>query len=162
MRSWLTTDLDTSLRAYGFYRRQGWTDWKIERGLRWMEISLTIDEVNGPLGRKVQRVCHDTLPWLISTSLDLVPVALAALFPLLAVLVGCTELPLQKLPTIVLDGIPIYGRVDQVPKPELRAAIALDRSLMSGAAGKIYLIDVMSPQELHVYHTPRNPRWEEY
>jgi hypothetical protein len=41
MRSWLTTDLDTSLRAYGFYRRQGWTDWKIERGLRWMEISLT-------------------------------------------------------------------------------------------------------------------------
>jgi GNAT superfamily N-acetyltransferase len=34
MRSWLTTDLDTSLRAYGFYRRQGWTDWKIERGLR--------------------------------------------------------------------------------------------------------------------------------
>ena len=90
------------------------------------------------------------------------PVALAALFPLLAVLVGCTELPLQKLPTIVLDGIPIYGRVDQVPKPELRAAIALDRSLMSGAAGKIYLIDVMSPQELHVYHTPRNPRWEEY
>jgi GNAT superfamily N-acetyltransferase len=41
MRSWLTTDLNTSLRAYGFYRRQGWTDWKIERGLRWMEISLT-------------------------------------------------------------------------------------------------------------------------
>src|SRR5215468_364479 len=23
MRSWLTTDIDTSLRAYGFYRRQG-------------------------------------------------------------------------------------------------------------------------------------------
>ena len=66
------------------------------------------------------------------------PVALAALFPLLAVLVGCTELPLQELPAIVLDGIPIYGRGDQVSKPELRAAIALDRSLMSGAAGKIY------------------------
>ena len=41
MRLWLTADLDTSLRAYGFYRQQGWTDWKIERGLRWMEISLT-------------------------------------------------------------------------------------------------------------------------
>ena len=41
MRSWLTTDLDTSLRAYGLYCRQGWTDWKIERGLRWMEISPT-------------------------------------------------------------------------------------------------------------------------
>ena len=41
MRSWLTTVLDTSLRAYAFYRRQSWTDWKIERGLRRMEISLT-------------------------------------------------------------------------------------------------------------------------
>lgn len=39
-RAWLTTDLDTALRAYGFYRRHGWTDWKIERGLRWMELSL--------------------------------------------------------------------------------------------------------------------------
>jgi GNAT superfamily N-acetyltransferase len=39
-RSWLTTDLDTTLRAYGFYRKYGWTDWKIERGLRWMEIRL--------------------------------------------------------------------------------------------------------------------------
>lgn len=39
-RSWLTTDLDTTLRAYGFYRKRGWTDWKIERGLRWMELSL--------------------------------------------------------------------------------------------------------------------------
>jgi GNAT superfamily N-acetyltransferase len=36
-RAWLTTDLDTRLRAYGFYRKHGWTDWKIERGLRWME-----------------------------------------------------------------------------------------------------------------------------
>jgi ribosomal protein S18 acetylase RimI-like enzyme len=39
-RAWLTTDLDTTLRAYGFYRRYGWTDWKIERGLRWMEHSM--------------------------------------------------------------------------------------------------------------------------
>ena len=39
-RAWLTTDVDTSLRAYGFYRKRGWTDWKIERGLRWMELSL--------------------------------------------------------------------------------------------------------------------------
>jgi ribosomal protein S18 acetylase RimI-like enzyme len=39
-RAWLTTDLDTTLRAYGFYRRHGWTDWKIERGLRWMERAL--------------------------------------------------------------------------------------------------------------------------
>jgi len=39
-RAWLTTDLDTTLRAYGFYRKRGWTDWKVERGLRWMELGL--------------------------------------------------------------------------------------------------------------------------
>jgi GNAT superfamily N-acetyltransferase len=39
-RAWLTTDLDTTLRAYGFYRKRGWADWKIERGLRWMELDL--------------------------------------------------------------------------------------------------------------------------
>ena len=39
-RAWLTTDLDTTLRAYGFYRRRGWTDWKIERRMRWMELNL--------------------------------------------------------------------------------------------------------------------------
>jgi ribosomal protein S18 acetylase RimI-like enzyme len=39
-RAWLTTDIDTELRAYGFYRKRGWTDWKIERGMRWMELRL--------------------------------------------------------------------------------------------------------------------------
>jgi ribosomal protein S18 acetylase RimI-like enzyme len=39
-RAWLTTDLDKDLRAYGFYRQRGWTDWKLERGLRWMELAL--------------------------------------------------------------------------------------------------------------------------
>ena len=37
-RAWLTTDIDPSLRAYGFYRQRGWTDWKLEDGLRWMEL----------------------------------------------------------------------------------------------------------------------------
>lgn len=37
-RAWLTTDVDTALRAYGFYRHRGWTDWKVERDLRWMEL----------------------------------------------------------------------------------------------------------------------------
>ena len=37
-RAWLTTDVDTELRAYGFYRRRGWTDWKVENGLRWMQL----------------------------------------------------------------------------------------------------------------------------
>jgi len=39
-RAWLTTDVDPRLRAYGFYRQRGWTDWKVENGLRWMERDL--------------------------------------------------------------------------------------------------------------------------
>ena len=45
-RAWLTTALDPSLRAYGFYRHRGWTDWKLERGMRWMQLAL-----NGPVTR---------------------------------------------------------------------------------------------------------------
>lgn len=37
-RAWLTTDVDTTLRAYGFYRSRGWVDWKVEGGLRWMQL----------------------------------------------------------------------------------------------------------------------------
>jgi len=33
---WLTTDTDTSLRAYGFYIKHGWENLKIEHGLRYM------------------------------------------------------------------------------------------------------------------------------
>jgi hypothetical protein len=33
---WLTTDLDTRLRAYSFYKKHGWSDSKIENGLRYM------------------------------------------------------------------------------------------------------------------------------
>ncbi len=39
-RAWLTTELDQSLRAYGFYKHRGWTDWKLERGLRYMQLEL--------------------------------------------------------------------------------------------------------------------------
>lgn len=34
---WLTTDIDTTLRAYGFYRRQGWIDHGVNDGLRTMK-----------------------------------------------------------------------------------------------------------------------------
>jgi GNAT superfamily N-acetyltransferase len=37
-RAWLTTDVDTMLKAYGFYRNRGWVDWKLEGGLRWMQL----------------------------------------------------------------------------------------------------------------------------
>ena len=39
-RIWLTTDTNTQLRAYGFYLRQGWEDWKIEHNLRYMHKLL--------------------------------------------------------------------------------------------------------------------------
>jgi ribosomal protein S18 acetylase RimI-like enzyme len=63
---WLTTDLDTRLRAYLFYKKHGWRDWKIENGLRYMKkMRLTCDAANGPFAVHPQGVCHDTLPWLI-------------------------------------------------------------------------------------------------
>ena len=37
---WLTTDTDPNLRAYGFYLKHGWEDWKIEYGLRFMTKAL--------------------------------------------------------------------------------------------------------------------------
>lgn len=33
---WLTTDIDTMLKAYSFYRSHGWEDDRIEDGLRYM------------------------------------------------------------------------------------------------------------------------------
>lgn len=38
--TWLTTDVDTSLRAYGFYRHHGWVDDKLEDGLLYMKKVL--------------------------------------------------------------------------------------------------------------------------
>lgn len=34
---WLTTDTDDEIRAVGFYRHLGWSDWKIENGDRYMK-----------------------------------------------------------------------------------------------------------------------------
>ena len=39
-RIWLTTDINPDLRAYGFYLHHGWTDWKIDHGLRFMRKTL--------------------------------------------------------------------------------------------------------------------------
>ncbi|MBD3240069.1 MAG: GNAT family N-acetyltransferase [Chitinivibrionales bacterium] len=35
-RIWLTTDTDTRMRAYSFYRKNGWVDKEIKGGLRYM------------------------------------------------------------------------------------------------------------------------------
>ena len=37
-RAWLTTDVNTALAAYSFYRSRGWVDYKVEGGLRWMQL----------------------------------------------------------------------------------------------------------------------------
>ncbi len=38
---WLTTDVNATLRAYGFYKQQGWEDDKIEKGMRFMKKQKT-------------------------------------------------------------------------------------------------------------------------
>lgn len=38
---WLTTDMDETLRAVGFYRHLGWEDWKFEGGDRFMRKQIT-------------------------------------------------------------------------------------------------------------------------
>jgi len=35
--AWLTTSIDPTLRAYGFYRKLGWADHEIRGGLRYMK-----------------------------------------------------------------------------------------------------------------------------
>ena len=35
--AWLTTSIDPGLRAYGFYRKLGWTDHEIRGGLRYLK-----------------------------------------------------------------------------------------------------------------------------
>lgn len=37
---WLTTDVDETLRAVGFYRHLGWNDWKFQDGDRFMRKSF--------------------------------------------------------------------------------------------------------------------------
>ena len=50
--SWLTTDVDPSLRAYGFYLHQGWVDWKIQDGDRYMKKRILLPR---PLDRRALR-----------------------------------------------------------------------------------------------------------
>jgi hypothetical protein len=76
-------------------------------------------------------------------------------------LAGCAEPPPLLPPPLVLDGIPIYGQVHEIPKSQIRAAIAEDRR-SSPAGNKIYSIEVASSSEIHIYHTDRNKRLEEY
>jgi hypothetical protein len=41
--------------------------WSVDKPL-----PLFLEPLNGPISECIQRVCHDTLPWLISVSLGIV------------------------------------------------------------------------------------------
>lgn len=40
--TWLTTDMDETLRAYGFYLSRGWKDREVKNGLRYMYKDLSL------------------------------------------------------------------------------------------------------------------------
>ena len=73
-------------------------------------------------------------------------------------LTACAEPKPLPPPAFAIDGIPVYGRAYDLPKSEIRAAIAEDRRW----AHKIYSIEVASATELHIYHTTRNTRLQKY
>jgi hypothetical protein len=77
------------------------------------------------------------------------------------ILAGSAQSPPLPPPPLVRDGIPVYGRVHDVPKSQIRVAVAEDRRL-SPVGDKVYSIEVANRSELHIYHTERNKRLEEY
>jgi hypothetical protein len=95
-------------------------------------------------------------------ALDLMRAAITAFLPLPVILVGCAETSPLPPPSCVLDGIPIYGNAQTLPKSQIRAAIAEDRRWPSHPEDKIYSIEVASSSEVHIYHTGRNKHLEEY
>jgi hypothetical protein len=88
--------------------------------------------------------------------------AMTAFLPVPVILVACAGTTLLPPPGYVLDGIPIYGRAQSLSKSQIRSAIAEDRQWSSQPKEKIYSIEVASPSEIHLYHTDRNKRLEEY
>ena len=43
--AWLTTSIDTSLRAYGFYVKRGWKDSEIRDSLRYMKKRKSVEPI---------------------------------------------------------------------------------------------------------------------
>ena len=84
-----------------------------------------------------------------------------ASLPLALLFTCCAQPEPLPPPALTIDGIPVYGRVQDLPKSQIRAAIAEDRR-WSPAGDKIYSIEVANASELHIYHTDRNKRLEEY
>jgi hypothetical protein len=85
----------------------------------------------------------------------------SASLPLALLFTCCAQPEPLPPPAFTLDGIPIYGHAHDLPKSQIRAAITEDRR-WSPAGDRIYSIDVANRSELHIYHTERNKRLEEY
>jgi hypothetical protein len=88
--------------------------------------------------------------------------AMTAFLSVSLILIACAETKLLPPPGYVLDGIPIYGRAQSLSKSQIRAAIVEDRQWSSQSKEKMYSIEVASPSEVHIYHTDRNKRLQEY
>jgi len=44
VETWLTTEVDSSLRAYGFYLHCNWEDWRVEGDTRYMRKKLVVPD----------------------------------------------------------------------------------------------------------------------
>ena len=81
-----------------------------------------LDAANGPITEQVQRVCYDTLPWLISFSLGLMPASVTARpkinRPISAEEVAVIHSALERAPTrpIPPEVIESVGRLHAIAK----------------------------------------------
>src|SRR4029453_8829290 len=76
-----------------------------------------IREIESLVALQPQRVCHATLPWLISFSLDLMR-RLAILLAIETATLAMASDPIR------VDGVRVYGMVHEVSTGDIRAAIA--------------------------------------
>jgi hypothetical protein len=84
-----------------------------------------------------------------------------ASIPLALLFTCCAQPPPLPPPALSIEGIPVYGHADDLSQSQIRAAIAEDRR-WSPPGDRIYSIEVANRSELHIYHTERNKRLEEY
>ena len=101
------------------------------------------------MAKQVQRVCHDTLPWLISFSLDLMRAQISVLFFTATVIMfaSCAA-PFR------VAGIRTSGRIGEISVADIEAAVtAYQGSIWHGPA-KIGEIEVISHDEVRMHDLP--------
>jgi hypothetical protein len=74
-----------------------------------------------------------------------------AFIPVAVLFTCCAQPEPLPPPAFTLNGIPIYGHAHDLPKSQIRAAIAEDRA-SSPAGDRIYSIEVANRSELHLPH----------